>query len=77
MANVGILWISARTYVQKNQQAQTKEKKNCKSEEESNKELNALIEKKFQKFEKRRKGGRQKNSHYISMKYRHLITIAK
>ena len=54
-----------------------KRKKNCKSEEESNKELNALIEKKFQKFEKRRKGGRQKNSHYISMKYRHLITIAK
>ena len=61
-----------------NKHKQKKKKKNWRTYKKSNKELNALIEKKFQKFVKnRKKGGRQKKSSNISKKYRFMMMKAK
>ena len=63
-----------RAMVNKHKQ---KKKKPFKYYEKSNKELNALIERKFQKLQKTRKGGKQRSSFSIFKKCRFQMTKAR
>ena len=69
MANAVILQIIAKIYVQWLENICRKGKRSLKNYGKSNKELNALIERKFQKFmkNKKRRGKEKKLQHFEEM----------